>query len=43
MFEKEGAGKQLLRCLFRPLAGKGECHHDDDDDNYAISDNYDVK
>ena len=28
-FKQEGAGKQLLRCLFCALAGKGEHDYDD--------------
>ena len=28
-FKQEGAGKQLLRCLFCALAGKGEHYYDD--------------
>ena len=30
-FKQEGAGKQLLRCLFCALAGKGEHDYDVDD------------
>ena len=32
-FKQEGAGKQLLRCLFCALAGKGEHYYDEYDDD----------